>query len=266
MLNKRQELIVQQIRQQGGVQVESLSNLFKVTTQTIRRDLSELSSQGLVMRTHGGAKRLMTTSTIRYEKRRKLGIAAKIDIAQKAAELIPDGSSVAINIGTTTESVARELRYHKALTIITNNIHVAHIFNSSLLKSLILVGGEVRLSDGAIFGSEAIEDFNKYKVDVAVIGASSLDCDGSILDFDEREVAVSKAIIANSRKRILVCDSSKFSVCAPHRICRISDLDYLVTDSQPPESFVEEALRGATELIVCNNSFSANYEKVPSYS
>ena len=266
MLNPRQEFIVEQIRQLGDVQVDALSSFFKVTSQTIRRDLSELCSQGLVVRTHGGAKKAFTTSTIQYEKRQKLDIAAKNSIAQKAAELIQDGSSLAINIGTTTEKVAEELRYHKDLTIITNNIHVAQILSASQIKSLIIVGGEVRLSDGAIVGSEAIEDFNKYKVDVAVIGASSLDCDGSILDFDEREVAVSKAIIANSRKRILVCDSSKFSVSAPHRICRIADLDYFVTDLQPPESFVEEALRGATELIVCNNSFSANYEKVSSYS
>ncbi|MEP4705562.1 MAG: DeoR/GlpR family DNA-binding transcription regulator, partial [Hyphomicrobiales bacterium] len=136
---------------------------------------------------------------------------------------------------------------------VTNNINVVHILRTARLKSLIIVGGEVRPSDGAIIGNGAIDAFRNYKVDFAVIGASSLDTDGSILDFDQREVAVSRAILANARTRILVCDRSKFSVSAPHRICNVNELDFIVTDTQPPLEFEAAAKHAKTTLIVTDD-------------
>lgn len=252
MHNERKKYILEQLKQVGQVQIVDLFKLFGVTSQTIRRDLADLCEQGLAIRTHGGARRAVITSTVQYDKRRQLEINAKKKIAHQAANLIPNGSSVSINIGTTTEKVAEEIKYHKDLIVITNNINVVHILRSSLVKSLVIVGGEVRPSDGAIVGSEAIECFNNYKVDMAIIGASSLDADGSILDFDQREVAVARAILSNARTRILVCDCSKFSVSATHRICHVSDLDYVCMDSTPPSTFVEMAKKGATQLILTN--------------
>ena len=250
MLNDRQEFILQKLKQVGNVQVDDLAASFDVTTQTIRRDLSELCDRGLAARIHGGAKRMVTTSTVAYEQRRSLETAAKEEIARRASELVPDGSSVAINIGTTTEQVAYAIKYHKDLTVITNNINVVHILREARLKSLVITGGEVRSSDGAIVGTGAVDSFHSYKVDVAVIGASSLDADGSVLDFDPREVAVTRAILANARTRVLVCDKSKFDVSATHRVCNIQDLDFVVTDARPPVAFCEAASAGKTTLIV----------------
>ena len=254
MLNERQEYILNQLKQVGNVQVDDIASSFDVTTQTIRRDLSDLCDRGLAARIHGGARRLVTTSTVDYEDRRKLEVGAKNGIAQRASELISDHCSVAINIGTTTEQVATTLKYHKDLTVITNNINVVHILRTARMKSLIIVGGEVRPSDGAIIGSDAMEAFRNYKVDFAVIGASSLDMDGSILDFDQREVAVSRAILANARTRILVCDRSKFDVSAPHRICNVDMLDFIVTDSHPPPEFKAAVKNGKTTLIVTEDA------------
>ena len=249
-MNERQDYILTQLRDIGYVQVDHLASAFDVTSQTIRRDLSELCNQGLAMRIHGGARRAQTTSTIDYEKRRELGISAKSKIAQQAAKLIADGSSVAINIGTTTEQVAEAIKYHKNLTVVTNNINVVHILRPARLKSLIIVGGEVRLVDGAIIGADAQEGFAQYKCDVAVIGASSLDNDGSVLDFDKREVAVARTILHNARTRILVCDHSKFNVSASHRICNVELLDFIVTDKSPSLAFRTAVKRGGTNLIV----------------
>lgn len=253
MLNERQDHILEQLKRVGSVQVDDLAALFDVTTQTIRRDLSELCERGLAARIHGGARRSVSTSTVDYEKRRQLDVSAKSGIAERAAALIPEGCSVAINIGTTTEVVADALKYHKDLTVITNNINVVHILRTARMKSLIIVGGEVRTSDGAIIGSDALEAFRNYKVDYAVIGASSLDVDGSVLDFDQREVAVARAILENARTRILVCDKSKFDVSAPHRICKASDLDYIVTDGTPPPEFDASLSLGHTTLVVTDH-------------
>lgn len=254
MFNKRQEYILQELQSTGQVKVDDLSASLDVATQTIRRDLSMLCNKGLAARIHGGARRLISTSTITYEERNQTDIEAKIAIAQSTAALIPNGSSVAINIGTTTEHVADALKLHKDLTIISNNINVVHILRNTILKSLIIIGGEVRMSDGAIVGPGAVDAIRNYKVDFAIIGASSLDLDGSVLDFDQREVAVSQAIIANARTRILVSDSSKFGVSAPYRICDTDDINYVVTDTPPPFKFNDVAHRSNTKIIIAEKT------------
>lgn len=249
MLSGRQEKILEMLHASGHVEVDMLASSFEVATQTIRRDLSELCDRGLASRIHGGAKRVISTSMATYEERRQVGSVSKSAIADAAAKLIPNGSSVAINIGTTTEEVADALQLHKDLTIITNNINVVHILRNARLKSLSIIGGEVRMSDGAIVGADAVDAIRNYKVDYAIIGASSLDLDGAILDFDQREVAVARAILANARTKILVCDNSKFEVSAPHRICDISQLDIIVTDKALPSSFREIAKEANTQII-----------------
>lgn len=249
MFNARQEKILEALHTSGYVEVDMLASLFEVATQTIRRDLSELCERGLASRVHGGARRAISTSMATYEERRLEGKTSKTGIADAASKLIPNGSSVAINIGTTTEQVANALQLHKDLTVITNNINVVHILRNARLKSLSIIGGEVRMSDGAIVGADAVDSIRNYKVDYAIIGASSLDHDGSVLDFDQREVAVARAIIANARTKILVCGSSKFEVSAPHRICDISQLDIIVTDATPPSSFCEIAEKTNTKII-----------------
>jgi len=156
---------------------------------------------------------------------------------------------VILNIGTTTEQVAHALTAHRGLMVISNNMNVIHILRDVALKELVIVGGGVRQSDGAVIGDEAVEFISRYKVDYAVIGASSIDVDGSILDFDCREVAVSRAILRNARTRILVADHTKFERSAPVRICDVSELDYVVFDSPPPDAFLERANSGGTQIL-----------------
>lgn len=248
-LNDRQEKILTLLRAEDRVDVDDLSARFVVTTQTIRRDLTELCERGLATRTHGGARKLVSASSFGYEERRLRNAAVKEAIATKAAGLIPDGSSVILNIGTTTEQVAAALATHEELTVITNNINVIHILRGARLNSLVIAGGSVRQSDGAVVGAEAVESMQRYKADFAIIGTSSLDEDGAILDFDEREVAVARAILQNARTKVLVADASKFERAAPVRICGVADLDYVITDKRLPQSFVDAAEAGGTKLI-----------------
>ena len=248
-LNDRQEQIIDELRTTGKVDVETLVSRFGVTAQTIRRDLGELCARGLASRVHGGAKRFFSTSSTRYEERRAVKNAEKEKIGQIAASLIPDNCSVILNIGTTTEQVAHALTAHRGLMVISNNMNVIQILRDVALKALVIVGGGVRQSDGAVIGDEAVEFISRYKVDYAVIGASSIDVDGSVWDFDRREVAVSRAILKNARTRILVADHTKFERSAPVRICDISELDYVVFDRPPPNSFVEKAKACGTRIL-----------------
>ncbi len=253
-LNDRQNAILTALKSADQVEVEALSRQLGVTTQTVRRDLSDLCDRGLVLRMHGGARRALSTTVRAYEERRLNNITDKQSVANAAARLIPDGASVAINIGTTTERVAEALRLHKDLMVVSNNINIIHILRDTRLKSLIMIGGEVRLSDGAIVGEDAVQAIGNYKVDYAIVGTSALDFDGSVLDFDKREVAVAKAILANARQKILVADTSKFQVSAPYRICNIGELDHVILGSSPPPEFLTIAERTNTNIIIAGGS------------
>ncbi|GAB5435833.1 DeoR/GlpR family DNA-binding transcription regulator [Falsiruegeria mediterranea] len=247
---ERQSEILNLLREHERVTVDDLSTRFGVSNQTIRADLRDLSNRGLATRTHGGAVRVDQVSNREYAERRKLKGQEKEAMGGLTASLIPDSCSVSLNIGTSTEQVAKALSHHKDLTVLSNNINIINILIGTQSKELILVGGAVRQSDGAIVGEDAVEFIERYKVDYAVIGASALDADGSVLDYDAREVSVARAILRNSRIKILVCDSSKFERSAPIRICALQDLDYVVTDQVPPIEFIEAARAGQTEILV----------------
>jgi len=229
-LNDRQNTIVTLARSVGRVTVEELAARFDVTPQTIRRDLNELCDLQVLARTHGGAIIASSVENLSYEARRFIAAAEKRDIGLAAAALIPNQCSLFINIGTTTEEVANALQNHQNLLVITNNLNVAMALYRHPTIEVITAGGLVRRSDGAVIGSSAVELIRQFKVDIAVIGASALEEDGSLLDYDPREVSVSRAIIDNARRVLLVCDQTKLDRAAPVRIGHISEIHAFVTD------------------------------------
>lgn len=237
ILSPRQKDIIALARSQGRVSVEQLAVKFSVTPQTIRKDLNELCDRRLMSRVHGGAMVAFGVENVAYEARRSLAAAEKRAIGEAAAKLIPNNCSLFINIGTTTEEVSRSLVGHEDLLVITNNLNVAQTLYRQPTIEVVLAGGPVRRADGAVIGAATVDFIKQFRVDYAVIGTSAIEADGSLLDFDVREVQVSKAIIENSRRTILVSDKSKFGRSAPVRIGHIGDVDAFVTDALPNEDF-----------------------------
>jgi DeoR family glycerol-3-phosphate regulon repressor len=233
-LNDRQTDIVTLARSVGRVSVDDLAARFDVSPQTIRKDLNDLCEKRILTRVHGGAIIASSVENVSYDARRFIASDEKRAIGIAAAALIPNKSSLFINIGTTTEEVAAALHAHEDLLVITNNLNVATGLCRHPRIDVIVVGGPVR-SDGAVIGSVAVDLIHKFKVDTAVIGASAIDEDGSLLDFDYEEVKVAQAIIANARRVILVADRLKFERAAPIRIASLSAVDAFVTDRLPNE-------------------------------
>jgi DeoR family glycerol-3-phosphate regulon repressor len=248
-LSRRQAEIVALLRESGRVAVEELAARFAVTPQTIRRDLNELSDARLISRVHGGAIVASGVANLAYEARKLVAKPHKRLIGEAAARLIPDNSSLFINIGTTTEEVARALAARADLLVITNNLNVAMQLYPNRSIDVILAGGSVRSTDGGIVGTGTVELIRQFRVDTAVIGTSAIDADGTLLDFDIREVHVSRAIIENARRVVLVTDSSKFSRSAPVRIATLADVDVLVTDHLPGEAAAELCRMHEVEVI-----------------
>ena len=151
------------------------------------------------------------------------------------ASLIPNNASILINIGTTTEQVAMALRAKRDIMVITNNINVVNILAGYGDIDVVVAPGTFRHADGGVVGEAAADFIRQFKVDFSVIGASAIDADGSLLDFDYQEVKVARAIIENSRHTILAADAMKLERAAPVRIAHVSQVDTFVTDrSLPP--------------------------------
>ncbi len=234
-LSPRELEILRLAREQGRVTVEDLAGQFQVTPQTIRKDLNALCDERFLQRVHGGAVVASGVENMGYEARRSLALEEKRRIGLCTAQLIPDNCSLFINIGTTTEQVAQALTAHRGLLAITNNINVANILRPAPGVEVVIAGGIVRRGDGGIVGEATVDFIEQFKVDYAVIGASAIDADGALLDYDLREVRVSQAIIRNARQVILVADGMKFGRSAPVRIGHLSQVDVFVTDAALPE-------------------------------
>jgi DeoR family glycerol-3-phosphate regulon repressor len=228
--------ILEIARRDGKVTVEGLARHFGVTLQTIRRDLKELAESGRLERVHGGAVLPSGTTNIGYEERRALNPAAKTAIARACAAQIHDNLTLFLNIGTSTEAVARELRHREKLMVVTNNMNVANILATNPGCEIVVTGGHLRRADGGLVGTLATDTIAKFKFDLAVIGCSALDREGDILDYDIREVGVSQAILRQARRTFLVADHSKFHRRAPARIASLDGIDTFFTDRPlPPE-------------------------------
>jgi DeoR family glycerol-3-phosphate regulon repressor len=248
-LSFRQSEILEIAKSEGKVTVEALAARFNVTLQTIRRDLSDLSDAGKLDRVHGGAMMPSGVANIGYEERRGLHDIEKASIGRACAAMIPDNSSLFLNLGTSTEAVARELLNHRNITVVTNNMNVANILVANESCDVVVAGGLLRRSDGGLVGDLTAQIVEQFKVDYAIIGTSALDSDGDLLDFDLQEVRVSKAIIAQARKAFLVTDASKLARSAPVRIASLADLDAVFIDSMPKD-LIEKCRGWETEVVL----------------
>ena len=234
----RQLELVEEVRRLRSMSVEALAERFGVTLQTVRRDVRLLADAGLVMRFHGGVRvPSSTTENMAYRQREQLNGEAKRCIARAVAQAVPNGCSLILNIGTTTEAVARELMGHRGLRVITNNLNVAAILSDNPDCEVIVAGGVVRARDRGIVGEVTVDFIQQFKVDIGLIGISAIEADGTLRDFDYREVKVARAIIEHSREIWLAADHSKFNRPAMVEMARLEQLDMLFTDAPPPRPF-----------------------------
>ena len=255
-LNPRQLGILEIVRSSGTIRVEALAERFHVAVQTVRRDLTRLSDEGLLSRYHGGVQRAdSTTENIAYRQRQALHRAAKQRIARAVAQAVPEGCSLSLNIGTTIEAIAAELLHHRGLRVITNNLNVAAILADNPHCEVIVAGGIVRARDRAIVGEAALKFISQFKVDIGLIGISSIEPDGSLRDFDYREVSVARGLLEHSRAIWLAADHSKFHRSAMVEVGTLEQIDRLFTDQPPPHPFDSLLASAGVDCVIAPGDF-----------
>ena len=260
---QRQSQILKLVQSQGYVTIEHLAQRFAVTPQTIRRDINELDKKGQLQRYHGGAGTSYSVENVAYSHRKVICQLEKQKIARSLAREIPDRASVFINIGTTTEEVAKALLHHNGLRVITNNLNVALILSGNPDFEVIVAGGLIRNRDRGIVGESTIDFIHQFKVDYGIIGISGIDLDGTLLDFDYREVRAARAIIDNSRRVFLAADHTKFGRNAMVRLGSIGEVDILFTDTPPPASLAEVLAASEVGLRVAGGKRTGSKRNAP---
>lgn len=235
MVDRQRELL-DLVRQRGYVSIEAMATRFSVSAQTIRRDIKRLSELDLLERHHGGAGLPPGSDTLAYTNRRVRNSAGKRRIGERVARSIPNGASLFIDIGTTTEAVAAALFNHRNLRVVTNHIGVAAILSERTEFEITLAGGTVRKRDQAVTGESTVEFLQRYKVSYGIFGIGTIDEDGDLLDYDYRDVRASGMAMANSRNRFIVMDKTKFNGDAMVRLGHISQIHAVFTDGAPPSA------------------------------
>ena len=250
-LNPRQTELIDAVCAQGPMSIEALAERFGVTLQTVRRDVQRLAEAGLLKRFHGGVRLPgSTTENIAYRQRQALESEGKRQIARAIAQRIPHGCSLMMNIGTTIEAVAHELHSHRGLRVITNNLHIAALLSQHPDCEVIIAGGLVRGSDQGIVGEATADFIRQFKVDIGLIGISAIEPDGTLRDYDYREVKVSRTIMEHSREVWLAADHTKFNRHAMVALGPLQDIDVLFTNQPPPAHFLALMTQAHLECVI----------------
>lgn len=233
---QRENEILQELRRSGGSsRIQNLADRLKVSEETIRRNLKSLARDGLVRRVHGGAHLPDARSEASFQQRVDENPDAKRRIAEKVAEIIEDGDSLFLDIGSTTSYIAQALQRRRDLFVVTNSVSVAHTLAARNGNRVFMAGGELRAHDGGAFGVEAIEFVRRFQVEYAVLSAAAINAASGFMLFDLQEAEFSREIMRRAKTSIVAADSSKFDHRAPISVDAPALVDVLVTDSAPPE-------------------------------
>lgn len=243
-LNSRQKEILDLVRKRGFVTIEILAADFDVSAQTVRRDIIHMGERGLLKRFHGGAGTIETPGRHSYTQKKRLESSAKIRIGKMLAEMLPDGASVFLDVGTTVEAAAAALAGKVDLRVFTASIAAALAFAASPTTRVEVAGGLLAGIDGALTGSRTTEWLGALRPDYAVIACSGIEEKGGVLDFDVGKTDIKRCAMRHARCNILVVDHTKFGRQALIRFADLSEFDVLISDQPVSPEFLPADVSG----------------------
>ncbi|MEB3421578.1 DeoR/GlpR family DNA-binding transcription regulator [Salipiger marinus] len=231
---ERHEIILELVRANGFAAIDELARACDISGQTVRRDLSELEAQGLIQKYHGGASWAGQAPKPSYALRSATHVEEKQIVARLVARLVNDDASLYLAGGSTLALVAKELAARNRLFIVTNNLQAGLALYENDTLRVMVAGGMIRSESGSLTGEDTLKVIRRFMLDFAIISASGITADGTILERDQEVVAPITEMSATSRKVILAIDGSKFSDVGTIKSGWIGDVDTLVCDVIPP--------------------------------
>jgi DeoR family glycerol-3-phosphate regulon repressor len=250
----REREIVEALRVGGGSsRIQVLAAQLGVSEETIRRNVKKLADDGLVRKVHGGVHLPDAEIEPSFQRRMDENPDAKRRIAARVAAMIANGTSLFLDIGSTTAYIAQALRGHRDLFVVTNSVSVAHLLAARNNNRVFMAGGELRAHDGGAFGAEAIAFVRRFQVDYAICSATAINADRGFMLFDLQEAEFSREIMLRAKTRIVAADSTKFGRGGPIEVCEPTIVDMLVTDAAPPRDLNAAMDAWSLEVIVAGD-------------
>lgn len=225
----RKQIILKIVEEKGEVDVKELAQLLDTSEITVRRDLTLLSTDGLIYRTHGGAMRLsLVNQPLSFAQKSGVNADKKDQICRLAAAEIQEGDVIFMDCGSTVFRLCPFIK-NKKIKVITNSLPVVYeLINTEV--SVNLVGGEVDNERQAVHGTIAIEHIHRYQADKAFVGVGGISLENGLSAVSEKEAEMTKAMSENSQVTYLLCDSSKLGKNKYLTFAPLNIIDVLVTD------------------------------------
>ncbi len=239
MLDTRRTRIIELLERDGSVRVEDLAAKFQVSLVTIRKDLTELESRGLLERTHGGA---IFTHKSRFNpsflEKVKLQPDEKNAIAQAALEFVREGDAIILDAGSTTLALAKAMKNQfRSLYVLTNSVAIALELVGTPWE-IVLLGGQVRHHSLALIGPSTVALLETYHVDKAFLGTTGVSLDRGYTTPNPLEAQTKRAMLLAARERIVLADASKLGHATLTSFARVNEIDLLITASHGPPDFL----------------------------
>jgi DeoR/GlpR family transcriptional regulator of sugar metabolism len=251
MLHNRRNKIVQMINNERMVKVSDLIKIFNVSIETIRRDLQYLEEKGYLSRVYGGAvAKSMYGLEPDYSSREIKQYAEKITIGQKALQLVEDGETIEIDIGTTTLEFAKALKGKRKITVITNAIQIAMALIDDENIRIIMLGGDLRKGELSTSGFLSETNMDFFNVDKVFFGAGGITIDGGVTDYHIEESNLRRRILRKTNQVIVLADHSKFGITAMNKVCDLEKIDVLVTDIETDKAMLSKIKNFGIRVLI----------------
>ncbi len=235
---ERRNQILEILQRDKRVVVSDLSSAFEVTEETIRRDLEKLEKEGFARKTYGGA--ILNESfnvDLPFTVRKKANVSNKEYIADIICSMIEDGDHIMMDASSTAVYAAKHLKNKKNITLITNSIEILLELSEVAGWKVLSTGGMLKEGSLSLVGYQAEKMLENYHVDKAVISCKGLDMERGITDSNEMEAQIKKLMLESASTKILAADSSKFDKISFTRIGGLDNLDYVITDKEPADTW-----------------------------
>lgn len=234
----RKNVIREQLRQNGSVQITALANMLDVTKETIRRDLKTMEENGELIRTHGGAYVIDGVhNDIDISTRQFIRTEEKEIIAQKCSSIIQNGDYIFLDSSSTALFIAKAIM-HRNVTVLTTSLEITNLLASSPIK-LFVVGGEYSEATRSFTGGSAIRNLDQYHFDKSFISCRSVSIDSGLTDTNDDDAMLHRIALSHAYEKYLAIDSSKLNRYSFSGIAPVSSLTGIIMDCDFPEDWVK---------------------------